>query len=82
MRVRVKKSQNPNDSQEAVAQQSQSSNMTSLSVVGVEAETQGYEDIPNESVEAIHGLLAASRPQTSERLAAVCLDKLKPRDKA
>ncbi len=34
-------------------------------------------DIPNDSVEAIHGVLAG-RPQTSERLVAMPLDKLKP----
>ena len=34
-------------------------------------------DIPNDSVKAINGALAC-RPQTSERLAAVPLDKLKP----
>jgi hypothetical protein len=36
-----------------------------------------FADIPDDSIDAIHGLFAGS-PQTSERLAAVTLDKLKP----
>ena len=36
-----------------------------------------FTDIPNDSVEAIRGLLAGC-PQTSERLAAVSLDRLEP----
>eukprot|EP00973_Karenia_brevis_P091694 12408694-Karenia_brevis.AAC.1 len=42
----------------------------------VEAIPCTFRDIPNNSVEAMHGLLAG-RPQTSERLATVALDKLK-----
>ncbi len=48
-----------------------------LSCVVVEAMPCTFTDIPNDSVEAINGLLAG-RPQTSERLATVPLDKLKP----
>ena len=48
-----------------------------LSTVVVEAEPCTLTDIPNDAVEAIHGMLAGC-PPTSERLAAVPLDKLKP----
>jgi hypothetical protein len=48
-----------------------------LSAVVVEAAHCTFTDIPNDSVEAIHGLLAGSS-QTSERLAVVPLDKLRP----
>ena len=48
-----------------------------LSAVVVEAMLSTITDISNDSVEAIHGLLAG-RPQISERLAAMPLDKLKP----
>jgi hypothetical protein len=54
---------------------SQQSNQ--LSSVVVEAMSCTLADIPNDSVEAINGALAGS-PQTSERLVAVPLDKLKP----
>ena len=43
----------------------------------VEVEPCTFTDIPDDSVEAIHGLFAGSA-QTSERLAAVPLDKLRP----
>ena len=55
--------------------QTQQNNM--LSTVVVEAVPCTFTDVPNDAVEAIHGLLAGST-QTSERLAAVPLDKLKP----
>ena len=55
--------------------QTQSDNV--LSAVVVEAAPSTFTDIPNDSVQAIHGLLAGST-QTSERLAATSLDKLKP----
>ena len=48
-----------------------------LSAVVVEAAPCTLIDIPNDSVQAIRGLMADS-PPTSERLAAVPLDKLKP----
>ena len=47
-----------------------------LFAVAVEVEPCTCTDIPNESLEAIHGLLAGA--QTSDRLAVVPLDKLKP----
>jgi hypothetical protein len=55
--------------------QTQSDNV--LSSVVVEAEPCTFTDIPDDSVEAIHGLFVGSA-QTSERLAAVPLDKLRP----
>ena len=48
-----------------------------FSAVVVEAAPCTFTDIPNDAVEAIHGLLAGS-PQDSERLAVVPLDKLRP----
>ena len=55
--------------------QTQSDNV--LSFVVVEAEPCTFTDIPEDSVEAIHGLFLGSA-QTTERLAAVPLDKLRP----
>ena len=55
--------------------QTQSDNF--LSAVVVEVEPCTFTDIPDDSVDAIHGLFAGSA-QTSERLAAVPLDKLRP----
>ena len=55
--------------------QTQSDNL--LSSVVVEGVPCTFTDIPNDSVQAIHGLLAGC-PQTIDRLAAVPLDKLKP----
>ena len=43
----------------------------------VEVEPCTFTDIPDDSVDAIHGLFAGSA-QTSERLATVPLDKLRP----
>ena len=48
-----------------------------LSAVVVEAAPCTFTDIPNDSVEAIHGLLAG-HAETTERLAVAPLDKLKP----
>ena len=48
-----------------------------LSSVVVEVEPCTLTDIPDDSVEAMHGLFVGSE-QTSERLAAVPLDKLRP----
>lgn len=55
--------------------QTQSDNV--VSAVVVEAEPCTFTDIPNDAVEAGHGLLAGSS-QDSERLAVVPLDKLRP----
>ena len=48
-----------------------------LSVIAVEAEPCTFTDIPNDSVDAIHGLVAAGPAATSERLAATTLRNLK-----
>ena len=64
--------------QEATAtEHSQTQSDNKLSAVVVEVEPCTFTDIPDDSVEAIHGLFAGSA-QTSERLAAVPLDKLRP----
>ena len=64
--------------QEATAtEHSQTQSDNKLSAVVVEVEPCTFTDIPDGSVEAIHGLFAGSA-QTSERLAAVPLDKLRP----
>ena len=67
-----------NPSQEATAtEHSQTQSDNKLSAVVVEVEPCTFTDIPEDSVDAIHGLFAGSA-QTSERLAAMPLDKLKP----
>ena len=64
--------------QEATAtEHSQTQSDNKLSAVVVEVEPCTFTDIPEDSVDTIHGLLAGSA-QTSERLAAVPLDKLRP----
>ena len=49
-----------------------------LSVIAVEAQPCNFTEIPNDSVDAIHGLVAAGPAPTSERLMATTLRKLKP----
>ena len=67
-----------NPAQEATAtEHSQTQSDNKLSAVVVEVEPCTFTDIPEDSVDTIHGLFAGSA-QTSERLAAVPLDKLKP----
>ena len=56
---------------------SQTQSENRLSAVVVEVERCTFTDIPDDSVNAIHGLFAGSA-QTSERLVAVPLDSLKP----
>ena len=64
--------------QEATAtEHSQTQSDNKLSAVVVEVEPCTFTDIPDDSVDAIHGLFAGSA-QTSERLAVVPLDKLRP----
>jgi hypothetical protein len=64
--------------QEATAtEHSQTQADNKLSAVVVEVEPCTFTDIPDDSVDAIHGLVAGTA-QTSERLAAVPLDKLRP----
>ena len=72
------KSKPENPSQESTAtEHSQTQSDNRLSAVVVEVQPCTFTDIPDDSVDAIHGLFAGSA-QTSERLAAVPLDKLKP----
>ena len=52
------------------------SSENSLTIIVVEAAGSSMTDIPNDSVDAIHGLLAC-QPKTSDHLAAVQLDMLK-----
>jgi hypothetical protein len=65
------------DSEVNATEHSQTQSDNVLSAVVVEAAHCTFTDIPNDSVEAIHGLLAGSA-QTSDRLAVVPLDKLRP----
>ena len=62
---------------DATEPQSQTQSDNVLSAVIVEAAPCTFTHIPNDSVEAIQGLLAGSA-QTSDRLAVVPLDKLRP----
>ena len=73
LQSKPKNATEPSESQES--SQTQQENL--LSAVVVEAAPCTFTDIPNESVQAIHGLLAGAT-ETSERLAAVPLDKLRP----
>ena len=80
VRVRVKRKTEAQSAGRADAtEHSQTSN--DVSTVVVEAEPLNLAeapDIPNDSVEAIHGLLAAGSAPTSERLVATTLEDLKP----
>ena len=53
------------------------SDATGLSIIVVEVEPYTFADIPNDSIDAIHGLLAC-QPKTSDRLAASRLNLLSP----
>ena len=61
----------------AATEHSQTQQNRLLSTVVVEAMPCTANDIPNDSVDAIHGLLAGC-PPTSERLVAASLDNLQP----
>lgn len=61
----------------AATEHSQTQQNRLLSIVVVETMPCTANDIPNDSVDAIHGLLAGC-PPTSERLAAASLDNLQP----
>ena len=76
LRIQSKPEKHESDATATEHSQTQSSNL--LSAVVVEAQPCTFtDDIPNDAVEALHGLLAGP-PQDSERLAVVPLDKLKP----
>ena len=49
-----------------------------LSIIAVEAQPCTFTEIPNDSVDAIQGLVAAGPAATSERLAATTMRNLKP----
>ena len=74
--VQSKKPEKP-EPEATATEHSQTQSDNKLSAVVVEVEPCTFTDIPNASVEAIHGLLAGSA-ETAERLAVVPLDKLKP----
>jgi hypothetical protein len=79
VRVRIKKKGDGQSTiQSDATEHSQPSDNTILSAMAVEAEPCNWTEIPNDSVDAIHGLLAAGPSATSERLAATTLQKLKP----
>ena len=71
-----------NDEQDAsqadATEHSGTANFAALSIIAVEAEPCNFTEIPNDSVDAIHGLVAAGLHSTSERLAATTLQNLKP----
>ncbi len=78
LRIRIKKSSVPSTSDADFGNSLGSQGATEqMSAIVVEAEPCTLTNIPNDSVEAIHGLLAGL-PQTSDRLAAVFLHKLQP----
>ena len=74
--VQSKKPEKP-EPEATATEHSQTQSTNLLSSVVVESEPCTFTDIPDDSVEAIHGLFVGSA-QTSERLAAVPLDKLRP----
>jgi hypothetical protein len=77
--VRIKKKDNAQSTQGANASEhSQTAKDSALTAIVVEAEPRTFAEVPNDSVDAIHGLLAAALPLSSERLAATSLENLKP----
>ena len=77
LRLHLQSKPQKRESEANATEPSQSQSDNALSAIVVEAAPCTFTDIPNDSVEAIHGLLAGST-QTSERLAIVPLDKLRP----
>ena len=82
LRVRVKRKEDgPSEDADGATQPSQTTASSAVSAIIVEAEplqSQLTHEIPNDSVDAIHGLLAAGPTPTSERLAAAPLHTLAP----
>ena len=81
VRVRVQKKKEAAHHTEKNDEQSMSQTDATehrLSIIAVEAEPCTFAEIPNDSVDAIHGLVAAGPVTTSERLAATTLQNLKP----
>ena len=77
LRLRIQSKPEKHESEATATEHSQTQSDNSFSAVVVEAQPCTFTDIPNDAVEALHGLLAGS-PQDSERLAVVPLEKLKP----
>ena len=77
LRLHLQSKPEKSEQEITATEHSQTQSDIKLSAVVVEVEPCTFADIPDDSIDAIHGLLAGS-PQTSERLAAVTLDKLKP----
>jgi hypothetical protein len=79
VRVRIRKRDHAHSTQEADAtEHGQPANDNLLSAIVVEAQPCTLTEFPNDSVDAIHGLLATAPGATSERLAAASLQNLKP----
>ena len=77
LRLHLQRKPEKPEQETTATEHSQTQSDIQLSAVVVEVEPCTFADIPDDSVDAIHGLFAGF-PQTSERLAAVSLDKLKP----
>ena len=77
LRLQLQNKPQKRESEANATEPSQTQPDNVLSAIVVEAAPCTFTDIPNDSVQAIHGLLAGFTP-TSERLAAVPLDKLRP----
>ena len=77
LRVHMQSKTQKNESESNDTEPSSTQPDNVLSAIVVEAAPCTFTDIPNDSVHAIHGLLAGST-QTSERLAAVSLNQLRP----
>ena len=77
LRLHLQSKPQKSEAEATATEHSQTQPDNILSAVVVEAEPCTFTDIPDDSVEAIHGLFAGSA-QASERLAAVPLDKLRP----
>lgn len=77
LRLHLQSKPEKSEQEITATEHSQTQSDIKLSAVVVEVEPCTFADIPDDSIDAIHGLFAGS-PQTSERLAAVTLDKLKP----
>ena len=78
LRVRIKKKSDTAQAEGAGADNSQPQHNSTLEALVVEVEPCSLTDIPNDSVDAIHGLLAAGPALTSERFMASSLKKLAP----
>ena len=82
VRVRIKrKDGTPTTEPPDATEHSRPATRNAVSAIVVEAETlhaQAMHEIPNDSVDAIHGLLAARPALTGERLATAPFDSLKP----